>query len=151
MSDLDKLFALVDLVSNPKAAKKNADDMKAILAEKAENSKLVKEANAVSFENAKEKEDLADGWAEVDKAREVLKEDGNGLAVERMNIESARTSAIAGDNKRKDKMKEIEASHAKKLSELKVKLAFVEASISDAKNRKELAETDLDRMRQRIG
>ena len=151
MEDLDRLFALVDLISDPKTAQKNVAEMKKLKDQEATNKLLLKEVNAVSFENATEKESLDDAWVDLDRARDHQSADELKLAEDRLNADSARQSAIAEDNRRKDKMKEIENTHAKKISELKAKLALVEASVADAVNRKVLAETDLDRMRQRIG
>ena len=151
MDDLDRLFALVDLVSDPKAAKKNTEDMKAVRAEKVENSKLVKEAKAISFENAKEKDRLAAYKTYLDKMRDEIKEYDEDTTRSRRDLESARLGAIAVDNKRKDQMKEAERTHAKKVSELKAKLALVETSVADAQNRKKLAEDAMDNLRQKVG
>jgi phage shock protein A len=47
-------------------------------------------------------------------------------------------------------MKAVEDSHARKISELKAKLAAVETSVADALNRKKLAEDALADLRQRV-
>ena len=151
MEDLDRLFALVDLISDPKTAQKNVAEMKKLKDQEATNKLLLKEANAVSYAAHADRDSLDGEWVDLNEAREVLKGDQAQMAKGRLDLEAARQSSIAEDNRRKDKMKEIENTHAKKISELKAKLALVEASVADAVNRKVLAETDLDRMRQRIG
>ena len=150
MDDMDRLFALLDVISKPEAAIKNAAEAKRLREIDAANKLALKAANAAAYENTVERERLTEEWVKYRVAMDAVKADNAVVGAGQLALESARLGAIAADTKRKDQMKAVEDSHAKKISELKAKLAVVETSVADALNRKKLAEDALADLRQRV-
>jgi hypothetical protein len=150
MDDLDRLFALLDVISKPEAAIKNAAEAKRLREVDAANKLALKAANAAAYENTVERDRLAEEWVKYHGAMDAVKADSAIVGKGRLDLESARLNAIAADTKRKDQMKTVEDSHAKKISELTVKQSALEEGVLKLQERKALAEADLDKVRQRI-
>lgn len=150
MDDLDRLFALVDLVSDPKTAKKNADEMKALRAQRQENTQLLKEANALKFEANKEKERLQLGWSEINDARASLERAKSDLEAEKRAIEKMRRDAVEEVARKRDDFKKVEDAHAKKVSDLEASRKTLEGLIVDARKRKAAIEGELDEIRKKV-
>lgn len=150
MDDLDRLFALVDLVSDPKTAKKNADEMKTLQAQKRENTQLLKEVNTLKFEVNKDKERLKLGWAEINDARASIDNAKADLESERKAVEKMRRDATDDIARKRGDLKAVEDAHARKVSELEGNRKTLEAAIVEARQRKETIEGELEVIRQKV-
>lgn len=150
MDDFEKVFALIDLVSDPKTAKKNADDMKAARALNKENKDLLKKANADHAAAAAERKAVMEEKAKLENGWAALKAAENDLKAERASVAIMRKEAGEELNARKDAMKQAEAEAARRLKQKQEELASVEAEVTAAKQRRDEVRGEIEAFRARL-
>lgn len=121
MDDLDRLFALVDLISDPETAKKNAAVLRSIRAEKKENAQLFKDVHAATGEQEKQlaqivsqRNALNESKAKFADKETVLGNKERALAASVRALNRVEKAAGAGLKEREDAVGEREVQVAKK-------------------------------------
>lgn len=150
MDDLDRLFALLDVISKPGVAVKNAEEMKKLKAQETANKKILKEAKAENFAAAEARKAIVGERAKAEAFESEVQSYDIETKALRKEVEASRTAALEEIDRERAAMKLRLNEQGKKVSDLTNQLKAIELSITDARARKKAAEDELNSVRMRL-